>query len=125
MRNIHFSRRSLLRGLGYGTVLCTGLTKNLYAQNRACRLAIFGYANGSHPDSNPTEVGETFTLTPHMAPLEPVKKDLIIFKRMTLERGSGNSHKSTSFSIFGLGGTTSIDQIIADHVKATTPLASL
>jgi hypothetical protein len=127
MRNIHFSRRSLLRGLGYGTVLCTGLTKNLYAQMgaRQCRLAIFGYANGSHPDSNPAQVGEVFTLTPHMAPLEPVKKDLIIFKRMTLERGSGNSHKSTSFSIFGLGGTTSIDQIIADHVKATTPLASL
>ena len=28
-------------------------------------------------------------------------------------------------SIFGLGAPTSIDQVIADHVKSTTPLASL
>ena len=125
MRNIKFSRRSLLRGLGYGTVLCTGLTKNLYADTRIMRLAMFGYANGSHPDSAPTGMGEAFVLKPHMAPLEAVRKDIIIFRKMTLERGSGNSHKSTSFSIFGLGAPTSIDQVIADHVKSTTPLASL
>ncbi len=35
MRNIKFDRRSLLRGLGYGTVLCSGLSKNLYAQTPA------------------------------------------------------------------------------------------
>jgi hypothetical protein len=125
MRNISFSRRSLLRGLGYGTVLCTGLTKSLYAQSRTMRLAMFGYANGSHPDSAPTGMGENFVLKPHMAPLEEVRKDITIMRGMTLERGSGNSHKSTSFSIFGLGSTTSIDQVIADQVKATTPLASL
>jgi len=125
MRNISFSRRSLLRGLGYGTVLCTGLTKSLYAQSRTMRLAMFGYANGSHPDSAPTGMGENFVLKPHMAPLEPVRKDITIMRGMTLERGSGNSHKSTSFSIFGLGASTSIDQQIADYVKSTTPLASL
>src|SRR5213075_579216 len=102
MRNIRFSRRSLLRGLGYGTVLCTGMTKNLYAQSRITRLAMFGYANGSHPDSNPTGMGEAFVLKPHMAPLEVVRKDIVVTRGMTLERGSGNSHKSTSFSIFGL-----------------------
>src|SRR5690242_13626945 len=94
MRNIKFSRRSLLRGLGYGTVLCTGLTKTLYAQGRTLRLAMFGYANGSHPDSAPTGMGEAFMLKPHMAPLEPIRKDILIFRGMTLERGSGNSHKS-------------------------------
>jgi len=125
MRNIKFSRRSLLRGMGYGTVLCTGLTKNLYAQGRTMRLAMFGYANGSHPDSAPTGMGEAFVLKPHMAPLEPIRKDLLIFRGMTLERGSGNSHKSTSFSIFGLGSPTSIDQQIAMAIKGTTPLASL
>jgi hypothetical protein len=126
MRNISFSRRSLLRGLGYGTVLCTGLTKNLYAaENRTMRLAMFGYANGSHPDSAPTGMGENFVLKPHMQPLEEVRKDIVVFRGMTLERGSGNSHKSTSFSIFGLGASTSIDQVIADYVKSTTPLASL
>jgi len=126
MRNISFSRRSLLRGLGYGTVLCSGLAKNLYAaETRTMRLAMFGYANGSHPDSAPTGMGENFILKPHMLPLEEVRKDIVVFRGMTLERGSGNSHKSTSFSIFGLGGTTSIDQQIADFVKTTTPLASL
>jgi hypothetical protein len=128
MRNIKFSRRSLIRGLGYGTVLCTGLTKSLYAQvgaGKITRFAVFGYANGSHPDSAPTGMGEAFVLKPHMAPLEAVRKDIVVVRGMTLERGSGNSHKSTSFSIFGLGATTSIDQVLADHVKATTPLASL
>jgi hypothetical protein len=128
MRNIRFSRRSLLRGLGYGTVLCNGITKSLYAQTssqKMLRLAMFGYANGSHPDSAPTGMGDAFVLKPHMAPLEPVRKDIIIMRGMTLERGSGNSHKSTSFSIFGLGAPTSIDQIIADQVAATTPLKSL
>ena len=125
MRNIKFSRRSLLRGLGYGTVLCTGLTKSLYAQGRTCRLAMFGYANGSHPDSAPTGMGDAFVLKPHMAPLEAIRKDILIFRGMTLERGSGNSHKSTSFSIFGLGAPTSIDQVIAQSIKGSTPLASL
>jgi hypothetical protein len=125
MRNIKFSRRSLLRGLGYGTVLCTGLTKTLYAQTRTPRLAMFGYANGSHPDSAPTGMGEAFVLKPHMAPLEAIRKDILVFRGMTLERGSGNSHKSTSFSIFGLGASTSIDQVIAQHIKGSTPLASL
>ena len=127
MRNIKFSRRSLLRGLGYGTVLCSGLTKNLYAADaaRVLRLAMFGYANGSHPDSAPTGMGEAFVLKPHMAPLEAIRKDVLIFRGMTLERGSGNSHKSTSFSIFGLGAPTSFDQTVAQFVKGTTPLASL
>jgi hypothetical protein len=128
MRNIKFSRRSLLRGMGYGTVLCSGISKNLYAQvgsGKITRFAAFGYANGSHPDSAPTGMGEAFVLKPHMAPLEPVRKDIVVLRGMTLERGSGNSHKSTSFSIFGLGAPTSIDQVIADFVKSTTPLASL
>jgi hypothetical protein len=128
MRNIKFSRRSLIRGLGYGTVLCTGITRSLYAHAQAkpiTRFCAFGYANGSHPDSAPTGMGEAFVLKPHMAPLEAVRKDIVVMRKMTLERGSGNSHKSTSFSIFGLGATTSIDQVIADFVKSTTPLASL
>src|SRR5262245_26859085 len=125
MRNIKFSRRSLLRGLGYGTVLCTGLTKNLYAQGRITRAAFFFYANGSHPDSNPTGMGEAFVLKPHMAALEAVRTDIIPFQNMTLERGSGNSHKSTSFSALGAGVSTSIDQVLANHVKGSTPLASL
>ena len=32
-------------------------------------------------------MGYTFQLKPHMAPLEPVKSDIIVFRGMTLERG--------------------------------------
>ena len=121
MRNIKFSRRSLLRGLGYGTVLCGGFTRNLYAQNATPRLAMFGYANGSHPDSAPSGNGTNFMLKPHMAPMEPIKSHILVCRGMTLQRGSGNSHKSTSFSIFGLGSNTSFDQVMADYVQMTAP----
>ena len=121
-----FSRRSLMRGLGAGTVLLGGISKSLYAQTRIPRAAFFFFANGSHPAWAPKDpAGTTFTLTPHLAPLEPIKKDIVICRNMILERGSGNSHKGTSFSALGAGATTSFDQTLADFTKATVPLASL
>jgi hypothetical protein len=69
-------------------VLCTGLTKNLYAQNRTMRLAMFGYANGSHPGLGAHRHGADFVLKPHMAPLEAIRKDIIIMRGMTLERAA-------------------------------------
>jgi hypothetical protein len=120
-----FSRRSLLRGLGAGTVLLSGISKNLYAQARVQRAAFFFYANGSHPGWTPTGSGEAFVLQPHMAPMEEIRKDIVIFRNMVLERGSGNSHRGTSFSVLGAGAPTSFDQTLADQVKSTTPLASL
>jgi hypothetical protein len=57
--------------------------------------------------------------------MEPIKNDIVIFRNMILERGSGNSHKSTSFSVLGAGASTSFDQTLAQAVKSTTPLASL
>lgn len=128
VRNVKFSRRSLLAGLGYGAGFCAGLSKNLYAQttpNKITRVAMFAYANGSHPDSAPTGNGSNFVLKPHMAPLEPVRNDVIVFRNMTMERVGGNSHKATSFSIFGLGVPTSIDQVFADFFKGSVPLPSL
>ncbi len=124
MKNIKFSRRALLSGLGCGTVLCTGLTKTIYAQAapRTTRVAMFGFANGSHPDSAPTGSGETFVLKPHMAPLEPVKSDLVILRDMTLQRPLGpNPHNGASYSIFGLGAPTSIDQQFAEFFADQLP----
>jgi Protein of unknown function (DUF1552) len=127
MKNIKFSRRSLLRGLGYGTTFCAGLSKNLYAQTapRITRVAMFSYANGSQYQSEPTGTGATFVLKPHMAPLEAVRNDIIVFKNLTLIRGPGNAHKAASFSAFGLGSPTSIDQQFATFLGGTTPLPSL
>jgi hypothetical protein len=126
MRINAFNRRSLLRGMGAGTLLLTGISKSLYAQGRIPRVAFFFYANGSQPNWAPKEpAGDVFTLTPHLAPMEPIKRDLVICRNMILERDSGNSHKSTSFSALGAGATTSFDQQVADFVKGTTKLPSL
>jgi len=127
MRNIKFSRRSLLRGLGYGAPFCAGLAKNLYAQTapRITRVAMFAYANGSHYGSEPTGSGTTFALKPHLAPLEAVRNDIIVFKNLTMIRDPGNAHRGASFSVFGLGNATSVDQVFANQLKSTTPLASL
>jgi hypothetical protein len=131
MRIGTFSRRKLLTGMSAGGVLLSGISKSLYAQPGATkgptRAVFLFYANGSHPGWAPEGMGETFTLKPHMAPMEPIKKDIVIFRNMILERGSGNSHRSTSFSVLGAGATTSFDQVLAmsPKVKGTTPLASL
>ncbi|HTN84246.1 MAG TPA: DUF1552 domain-containing protein [Sorangium sp.] len=127
MRNVKFSRRTMLRGLGYGTLFCSGLVDNLYAQAlpRITRVAMFGYANGSQYQSEPTGGERNFVLKPHMAPLEAVRDDILVFKNLTLIRDPGNAHRSASFSVFGLGAPTSIDQEFARFLKDTTPLASL
>ncbi|WP_433933875.1 DUF1552 domain-containing protein [Sorangium cellulosum] len=127
MRNVKFSRRTMLRGLGYGTLFCSGLVDNLYAQAvpRITRVAMFGYANGSQYQSEPTGGERNFVLKPHMAPLEAVRDDILVFKNLTLARDPGNAHRSASFSVFGLGAPTSIDQEFARFLKGTTPLASL
>lgn len=127
MRNVKFSRRTMLRGLGCGTVFCSGLVDNLYAQTvpRITRVAMFGYANGSQYQSEPTGGERNFVLKPHMAPLEAVRDDILVFKNLTLARDPGNAHRSASFSVFGLGAPTSIDQEFARFLKGTTPLASL
>ncbi len=126
MRNLKFSRRSLLRGLGAGTVLLGSMSKSLYAQTRprVLRSAFFFYANGSHPDWAPSGTGENFVLTPHLQPMEAIRRDIVIMKNMRLEREGGNSHKSTSFSALGAGNTQiSFDQQLAD--VANTPVPSL
>lgn len=127
MQNVKFSRRTLLRGLGYGGVFCSGLCNVLYAQSmpRITRVAMFGYANGSQYQSEPTGGETDFVLKPHMAPLEAVRSDLLVFKNLTLKRDPGNAHRSASYSVFGLGARTSIDQEFAKFLKDTTPLQSL
>jgi len=127
MRNVKFSRRTMLRGLGYGGVFCSGLFNNLYAQTvpRVTRVAMFGHANGSQYQSEPTGGETDFVLKPHMAPLEAVRGDILVFKDLTLARDPGNAHRSASFSVFGLGNPTSIDQEFARFVGGTTSLASL
>jgi hypothetical protein len=121
------SRRSLLTGLGSGTVLLSGLLRTLRAAEAppAPRAVFLFYANGSNYRWTPTGAGEAFQLSPHLAPLESARKDIIVLKQLTLQRGKGNPHKAATYSVLGAGAPTSFDQVLAEQVKHTTPLPSL
>lgn len=127
MRNIKFSRRTMLRGLGFGGVFCSGLFDTLYAQTapRLGRVALFAHANGSQYQSEPTGSDSQFVLKPHMAPLEAVRNDILVFKNLTMIRDPGNAHRGASYSVFGLGAPTSIDQTFATFLKDSAALQSL
>src|SRR5689334_8031815 len=119
------SRRSLFKGLGVGSLLLSGVSRSVLADAPSTlRAAFLFHANGSHPGWAPTGSGTNFVLSPHLMPLEPIRSDVTILRDMILARGSGNSHKATTYSALGAGGTTSFDQILAQAVKGTTPLPS-
>jgi hypothetical protein len=124
---IVLSRRKLLKGIGAGTVFLSGMARTVRADPASppLRAAFLFFANGSHPAWTPTGSDSNFTLTPHLAPLEPSRSDIIIFRNMILQRGSGNPHKATTFSALGAGATTSFDQKLADATKASSAIPSL
>src|SRR4051812_32030428 len=129
------SRRSLLRGLGAGSVLLGGVNRSVLAADAKPlpRAAFFFHANGSHPGWAPTGSGANFTLTPHLKPLEDggVKGDVVILRDMQMARKNvappapANSHHTVTYSALGAGDSTSFDQKLAQQVKGTTPLPSL
>jgi hypothetical protein len=127
LRPSSISRRSALRGLGVGSVLLSGLLRSIRAEAAVnnTRAVFFFHANGSHYAWTPTGNGEAFVLSPHLMPLEPVRKDVVILRGLTLARGLGNAHKAATQSALGAGSPTSIDQVLANTVKGTSPLASL
>jgi hypothetical protein len=124
---MRFSRRQALRGLGAGTALLGGMLRSARAEAAPgnLRAVFFFHANGSHHAWTPQGNGDAFTLTPHIAALEPVRKDVTILRGLTLARGTGNAHKAATFSALGAGSPTSFDQVLAEGVKGTAPLASL
>ena len=97
------------------------------------RAAFFFHANGSHPGWAPTGSGTSFTLSPHLKPIGDagVTGDVIILRDMSLARKNvappapANPHHTTTYSALGAGVPTSFDQVLAQHVKGTTPLPSL
>jgi hypothetical protein len=131
------SRRSLLRGLGAGSVLLAGVKGSVLAQTGEAkavpRAAFFFHANGSHPSWSPTGMGTNFTLSPHLKPIEDagVRGDVTILRNLTMMRKNvappapANSHHTTTYSCLGAGVPTSFDQVLAQHTKGTTPLPSL
>jgi hypothetical protein len=124
------SRRSILRGLGAGSALLSGMWRSASAQSTAqpTRMALFFHGNGAHPDWAPTGMGTNFTLTPHLQGLEPVRNDVMIFRRLMAQRDmSINPHKGATLDLSTAGGQDSLDQVIAKYVKMSqpTPIPSL
>jgi hypothetical protein len=135
MESNNVTRRSLLRGLGAGSVLLAGVKRSVMAAEGkpVPRAAFFFHANGSHPGWAPTGSGTNFTLSPHLKPIGDagVMGDVTILRGLTLMRKNvappapANSHHTTTYSCLGAGAPTSFDQVLAEQVKGTTPLPSL
>jgi hypothetical protein len=135
MQSNTVSRRSLLRGLGAGSVLLGGVKRSVMAADSkpVPRAAFFFHANGSHPAWAPSGSGTNFTLTPHLKPIGDagVTGDVIILRDLQMARKNvappapANSHHTVTYSALGAGASTSFDQVLAQQVKGTTPLRSL
>jgi hypothetical protein len=136
MSTNNISRRSMLRGLGAGSVMLAGMNRSVMAAETGQalpRAAFFFHANGSHPGWAPQGSGTTFTLSPHLKPIGDagVTGDVIILRDMFLARKNvappapANTHHTTTYSALGASVPTSFDQQLAQHVKGTTPLPSL
>ena len=96
------SRRSILRGLGAGSVMLSGMWRSAMAAGagQPTRAAMFFHANGAHPDWAPMGSGTSFTLSKCLEGLEPVKSDLIIFRRLMAQRDmSLNPHKGATLDL--------------------------
>jgi hypothetical protein len=130
LSNTTVSRRSILRGLGAGSVMLSGMWRSARAAGveQPTRAALFFHGNGAHPDWAPTGTGSAFVLTPHLMGLEPVRNDIIIFRRLMAQRDmSMNPHKGATLDLSTAGGQDSLDQVLAKYVKMTqpTPIPSL
>jgi hypothetical protein len=148
MASMSMGRRSLLKGLGAGSVLLSGLTRTLLAEAAApnLRAAFIFHANGSQwqwtpsapgpawvpPAGSPTNpsgldpyVGPNYVLSPHLKALEPIRNDVTIVKRLILAREKGHPHRMATRSVLGCGAATSFDQTLAQAVGMTTPIPCL
>src|SRR5579859_1229057 len=144
MPSMSIGRRSLLRGLGAGSVLLSGMTRTLLAEAAApnLRAAFFFHANGAqwqwtpsapgpawvapqgsgkNPSGLDPYVGPDYVLSPHLKALEPVRKDITIIKRLILAREGGHPHRMATRSVLGAGGATSFDQILSNSIMASAP----
>jgi hypothetical protein len=127
MQRTRLTRRAALQ-LGAAGAFSAQLFRAIRAEaapSNNQRLAFIFHANGSHHAWTPAGTGAAFTLTPHLAGLEPIRNDVIILRKLTMQRGTGNAHKAATLSVLGAGGTTSFDQVMANVWKSQTALPSL
>lgn len=108
------------------------------------RLCFIYHGDGAHHDWTPAGSETAFTLTPHLAPLDRIKSDIIILKNLTMVGPAGLGHDIpvvgalTGWNPHTQGWTNctpgsagcqsrqpSFDQILATRWKGTAALDSL
>lgn len=139
------SRRTILRGLGV-TLALPWLESVQPRPARAAgqgkppmRFGFLYFANGVHPGAwTPTGAGREFALSEILAPLAPVKPDLLVLSELMNKNSiEGDGHyvkvapilcgtaitKTTGRDL--RSGGVSMDQLMAQHVGNLTPLPSI
>jgi hypothetical protein len=154
----HISRRRMLRGVGVAIALPMldamippGVVRRAAAFAASpttapaaapIRMAAVFFPNGRWmPDWTPGNAGTDFTLPPSLAPLESVRKNLLVLSGLHLNNakalgdGGGDHARSSAAFLTGLHphktagadirAGVSLDQVIAQHIGDQTRLPSL
>ena len=139
----HLSRRHLLRGIGAAAIALPFLdamhpamaAERLTAAAPVKRLGILYFPHGATDRWLPTGEGETFTLSPGLAPLERHKKKLLVIAGLSNEpdrKKPGFHDRATASWLTGCEPADgrvevgiSMDQIAAQHFSKQTPFGSL
>ena len=150
MKNWQISRRTMLKGTGALlalplldamkplTALGAAGPTSVQAAKHPVRMAALYMANGVNPHHwTPKGAGSDFELAEAMKPLEPLKKDILVFTQLWnagSDTGDGHYVKTGGFltgqTIHRTTGSNlragvSIDQLAAARVGNMTPLPSL
>jgi hypothetical protein len=142
----HISRRSFMRGTLGATVALPFLDAMMPALSAATvspfRFGAIYLPNGVYPDTwHPDKEGSDFAFKPVMQPLEPFRNQLVTVSKMKAPWGSSIHLGASSAFLNGIGPVVNpdqkgdafgdihskktVDQYIADHVAADTPLRSI
>jgi hypothetical protein len=150
MKTRTLSRRTILRGVGASVALplldamaparSPAMTEGTPAP--PTRAAFVYVPNGVHlPAWTPTDTGRTFDLPPTLAPLAPVRDDLLVLSGLALDparaHGDGSGDHARAMAAFltgchprktngaGLRAGVSVDQVAAARVGRATRFPSL
>jgi hypothetical protein len=153
----HISRRHVLRGIGAAVALPmldamipAGALRSAAAYGASAapaaaapvRMAAVFFPNGRWmPNWTPTATGADFALPPSLAPLESVRKHLLVLSGLNLRNasalgdGGGDHARSAAAFLTGMHphktagadirAGVSLDQVIAQHIGDQTRLPSL
>jgi hypothetical protein len=145
----HLGRRTFLRGAGtllalpwLDAMIPRTASASAAAARPPVRMAILFSPNGVIPDAwTPAEIGSNYTLSTTLAPLAPVKSEVLVLSGFSQKKGfdmgdgAGDHARSASTFLTGvhpyktsgsnIRAGVSVDQLAAAKIGGRTPLPSL